>query len=59
MKKILRLRLYQPEQEINLEFDEEKIKEVVDNLVGNAIKFCPEKTKVEVFTKYDQKLCYC
>ncbi|MCW8850916.1 MAG: HAMP domain-containing histidine kinase, partial [Melioribacteraceae bacterium] len=53
--KNIELRLYQPEQEINFDFDEEKIKEVVDNLVGNAIKFCPEKTKVEIFTKYDQK----
>lgn len=54
-EKNIELRLYQPEPDIEIEFDEEKIKEVIDNLVGNAIKFCPEKTKVEVFTKYDQK----
>lgn len=53
-EKNIEIRLYQPEQDINLEFDEEKIKEVIDNLVGNAIKFCPEKTKIEVFTRYDR-----
>ena len=53
-EKNIELRLYQPEQDIEIEFDEEKIKEVIDNLIGNAIKFCPENTKVEVFTKYNQ-----
>ena len=51
-EKSIELRLYQPEQELELEFDEEKIKEVVDNFVSNAIKFCPENSKVDVITKF-------
>lgn len=52
-EKNIELRLYQPEQELIIEFDEEKIKEVVDNFVSNAIKFCPEKSKVDIITKYE------
>ncbi len=32
-------------------FDEIKIKEVLDNLIGNAIKFSPPKTEVKVTTQ--------
>lgn len=51
-EKNIELRLYQPEEELELEFDEEKIKEVVDNFVSNAIKFCPQNSKVDVITKF-------
>ncbi len=51
-EKSIEIRLYQPEQELEIEFDEEKIKEVVDNFVSNAVKFCPEKSKVDVITKF-------
>jgi len=34
-------------------YDDIKIKEVLDNLVGNAIKFSPPDTEVKVSTKYD------
>ncbi|MCB9219918.1 MAG: ATP-binding protein [Ignavibacteriales bacterium] len=33
--------------------DEEKIKEVIDNYVNNAIKYCPEKSKIEILTNED------
>jgi signal transduction histidine kinase len=45
------LRLYQPETPLVFEFDKEKIKEVVDNFVGNAVKYCPKNSKIDVFTK--------
>ncbi len=47
------LRLYQPEKPIELEFDEDKIKEVIDNFVGNAVKYCPKNSKIDVFTKIE------
>ena len=50
-EKNIDIRLYQPEQDLDINVDSEKIKEVVDNFVGNAIKFCPEKSKVEIHTK--------
>jgi signal transduction histidine kinase len=50
-KKNIEIRLYQPEEKLEIEIDEGKIKEVVDNFVGNAIKYCPEKSKVDVITK--------
>jgi signal transduction histidine kinase len=54
-EKNIELRLYQQESPITLNVDPEKIKEVIDNFVGNAIKFCPEKSKVEVHTKIVNK----
>lgn len=54
-KKDIEIRLYQPELELELEFDDEKIKEVIDNFVGNAIKYSPEKSKVNVITKVVNK----
>jgi signal transduction histidine kinase len=50
-EKNIEIRLYQPEYDIEINLDPEKIKEVVDNFVSNAIKFCPEKSKVEIHTK--------
>lgn len=50
-KKNIEIRLYQPDEVLELEIDEGKIKEVVDNFLANAIKYCPEKSKVEVKTK--------
>ena len=55
VEKGIELRLYQPENDININIDEDKIKEVVDNFVGNAIKYCPEKSIVEIFTKKEPK----
>ncbi|MCB0730759.1 MAG: hypothetical protein KDC88_06975, partial [Ignavibacteriae bacterium] len=49
--KNIELRLYQPDTELITNIDEEKIKEVLDNLIGNAIKFCPEKSKVDVLSQ--------
>jgi len=49
--KNIELKLYQPKLDLEIRIDEEKIKEVVDNFVGNAIKFCPEKSKVDITTK--------
>jgi signal transduction histidine kinase len=48
------LKLYQPEREVVVDVDEDKMKEVVDNFVANAIKFCPENSKVEITTKIDK-----
>lgn len=48
------LKLYQPERELVVDVDEDKMKEVVDNFVANAIKFCPENSKVEITTKIDK-----
>lgn len=53
--KSIELRLYQPESDLEMIIDEEKIKEVVDNFVSNAIKFCPEKSKVDIITKLSEK----
>lgn len=50
-EKNIEIRLYQPDNDLEINIDSEKIKEVVDNFVGNAIKFCPKKSKVEIFTK--------
>jgi signal transduction histidine kinase len=49
--KNIELRLYQPDTDLEGEFDEDKIKEVLDNFVDNAIKFCPKNCKVDVITK--------
>lgn len=54
-KKNIEIRLYQPEGELKIDIDEDKIKEVIDNFLGNAIKYCPEKSKVDVFTKVQNK----
>ena len=48
------LRLYQPDAEVVVDVDEDKMKEVVDNFVANAIKFCPENSKVDITTKVDK-----
>lgn len=53
-KKNIEIRLYQPEEIIEMEVDAEKIKEVVDNFVGNAVKFCPEKSKIEIVTQLEK-----
>ncbi len=53
-KKNIDIRLYQPKNEIYIQMDEEKIKEVIDNYVWNAIKYCPEKSKIEIITNFDQ-----
>ncbi len=49
--KNIELRYYQPESDLEFEFDNEKIQQVVDNFVANAIKFCPENCKIDVVTK--------
>jgi signal transduction histidine kinase len=54
-KKNIELRLYQPKDEILLDLDEGKIKEVIDNYVSNAIKYCPEKSKIEIITNKENK----
>lgn len=54
-EKEIEVRLYQPDFELELDFDEDKIKEVLDNFIGNAIKYCPEKSKVDVITKIVNK----
>lgn len=53
-KKNIEIRLYQPEEIIETEVDADKIKEVVDNFVGNAVKFCPEKSKIEIVTQLEK-----
>ncbi|MBI1932674.1 MAG: HAMP domain-containing histidine kinase [Ignavibacteriales bacterium] len=53
-KKNLEIRLYQPKEELLINVDESKIKEVVDNYVGNAIKYCPENCKIEVVTNLEK-----
>ncbi|MBK8944879.1 MAG: GHKL domain-containing protein [Ignavibacteriae bacterium] len=47
-KKNIEIRLYQPKEELFVIADENKIKEVIDNYVGNAVKYCPENSKVEI-----------
>jgi len=54
-EKNIEIRLYQPEADFEINVDPEKIKEVIDNFVGNAVKFCPAKSKVDVFTKITKK----
>lgn len=54
-KKNIEIRLFQPDGELEIEIDEGKIKEVVDNFLGNAIKYCPVKSKVEVQTKIENE----
>ena len=53
-EKNIDLRLYQPESEVIVDVDEDKMKEVVDNFIGNAIKFCPENSRVDITTKLDK-----
>ena len=38
-----------------VELDENKIKEVVDNFISNAIKYSPKKATVNVTTQFDDK----
>jgi len=38
-----------------VEFDENKIKEVVDNFVSNAVKYSPKNATVNVTTQFDDK----
>jgi len=52
-KKNIEIRLFNTDSELQIEMDEEKIKEVLDNFIGNAIKFCPEKSKIDVITKFE------
>ena len=54
-EKNIEIRLYQPDSEFEVNVDPEKIKEVIDNFVGNAVKFCPEKSKIDIFTKVSNK----
>ncbi|MCB0752555.1 MAG: hypothetical protein KDC52_13880 [Ignavibacteriae bacterium] len=53
-KKNIKVRLYQPKDDLYINMDEEKIKEVIDNYVSNAVKYCPENSKVEVVTNKDK-----
>ncbi|MBK7104568.1 MAG: GHKL domain-containing protein [Ignavibacteriae bacterium] len=53
-KKNIDVRLYQPKEELFIKMDEEKIKEAIDNYVGNAIKYCPEKSKIEIITNKEK-----
>ncbi len=49
-KKNIDVRLYQPSEELFVRMDEDKIKKVIDNYVENAIKYCPQKSRVEILT---------
>jgi len=53
--KNIEIRTYQPQLDLEANFDKEKIQEVVDNFVANAVKFCPENSKVDVITKVVDK----
>lgn len=54
-KKNIEIKLFQPDGKLEIEIDEGKIKEVVDNFLGNAIKYCPVKSRVEVQTKIENE----
>lgn len=49
-KKNIEIRLYQPQEELLVNVDEDKIKEVIDNYINNAIKYSPKESRVEIVT---------
>lgn len=54
-QKHLRLIYFSDPKNIPVVFDEEKIQQLVSNLISNAIKFTPDYGKVEVFVKQTNK----
>ncbi|MDB4286063.1 tetratricopeptide repeat protein [bacterium] len=46
--KDIQLLFYQEVEELVMDYDEEKLQQIVSNLVSNAIKFTPQKGKVKV-----------
>ncbi len=43
------------QENINAYFDPERIKQVISNLISNAIKFTPENGKITILCSYDEK----
>lgn len=46
--KDIHLLFYQEAEELVMDYDEEKVQQIVSNLLSNAIKFSPQKGKVKV-----------
>ncbi len=56
-KKQIEVSFSAPEEEITCYFDKSRVKQILQNLLENAVKFSPEKTKIEVKTlKEDEKI---
>ncbi len=49
--KDIQLLFYQDVAELVMDYDEEKVQQIVSNLLSNAIKFSPQKGKVKVHVK--------
>lgn len=50
-EKNVRLTFYSEESNLNMDFDELKIQQIINNLLSNALKFTPEKGKVVLHLK--------
>ena len=59
--KYIQLSFYRELDELQMDYDAEKMQQVVTNLVANAIKFTPESGKIVVHLKKEivqQKTCF-
>ncbi|PID59452.1 MAG: hypothetical protein CR986_06155 [Ignavibacteriae bacterium] len=51
--KEIKINLYQPKSEVMVECDKDKMMEVVDNFLGNAVKYCPKESNIKVISKVE------
>ncbi|KZN51907.1 ATP-binding protein [Pseudoalteromonas luteoviolacea] len=58
MEKCISINLHAPESGVNIECDRDQMVQVVRNLLGNALKFSPEQSHVEVYlSQREDQVC--